>query len=242
LFHCLVGGRKVKKIAEHLTIKDLPKEIRPRERLLAKGAANLALNELVAIIIRTGTSSLTALQVADLLLKSFSNLELLAQAEVAEISGIKGIGQAKAIQIKAALELGSRLLTSKASTKEGITSAEDVFNLLSPTMRYLDKEYFKAIFLNTKNQVLQVKDISIGSLNASLVHPRELFKAAIRVSSAAVILVHNHPSGDPQPSSEDLEITTRLWDAGKILGIKILDHIIIGDNKYVSLKERKIIP
>lgn len=223
-------------------MKDLPEEIRPRERMLAQGAASLSITELLAIIIRTGTTSLTALQLADLLLKRFGSLEVLAQAEVEEISQLKGIGQAKAVQIKAALELGIRLLTLQARKREGIRSGEDVFHLLLPTMRYLDKEYFKAVFLDTKNQVLQIKDVSIGSLNASIVHPRELFKGAIRVSSAAVILVHNHPSGDPSPSPEDIEITKRLWEAGQILGIKILDHIIIGDNKYVSLKERKIIP
>lgn len=210
--------------------------------MLAQGAASLSVAELLAIIIRTGTTALTAIQLADLLLKRFGSLEVLALAEVEEISQLKGIGQAKAVQIKAALELGTRLLTLRAKKREGIRNGEDVFHLLLPTMRYLDKEYFKAIFLDTKNQVLQVKDISIGSLNASIVHPRELFKGAIRVSSASIILVHNHPSGDPSPSPEDIEITKRLWEAGQILGIKILDHIIIGDNKYVSLKERKIIP
>jgi len=235
-------AKEIEKIAQRLTIKDLPEEIRPRERLLAQGANSLAITELLAIIIRTGTASTTALQLSDLLLKHFGSLEVLAQAEVDEISKIKGIGQTKAIQIKAALELGTRLITLQAKKREGIKNAEDVFNLLLPTMRYLDKEYFRAVFLDTKNQVLQIKDISIGSLNASIVHPRELFKAAIKVSSAAIILAHNHPSGDPNPSPEDIEITKRIWEGGQILGIKILDHIIIGDNKYVSLKERKIIP
>lgn len=232
----------MEKIAERLTIRDLPEEVRPRERLLSEGAKNLSTTELLAIIIRTGTSALTAIQVSDLLLKHFGNLDLIAQAEIEEISVIKGIGQTKAIQIKAALELGTRLLTLKARERKGVRSAGDIFDLLNPTMRYLDREHFKAVLLDTKNQVLKVKDISIGSLNASIVHPRELFKAAIKVSSAAIILAHNHPSGDPSPSPEDLEITKRLWEGGQILGIKILDHIIIGDNRYVSLKEKKIIP
>lgn len=232
----------MEKTAIRLTLKELPKEVRPRERLLAQGASSLAVTELLAIILRTGTSTATALQVADNLLKHFGDLEGLAQGEVEEISEIKGIGQAKAIQIKAALELGTRLLTQKAKEKSGIRSAEDVFNLLTPSMRYLDREHFKAVLLDTKNRVLQIKDISIGSLNSSIVHPRELFKAAIKMSSAAVIVVHNHPSGDPTPSPEDIEITKRLWEGGQLLGIKILDHIIIGDTNYVSLKERKIIP
>lgn len=232
----------MEKIAERLTLKELPLEVRPRERLLAQGASSLATTELLAIILRTGTSSATALQVADNLLKHFGNLETLSQAEIVEISEIKGIGVAKAIQIKAALELGIRLLTSQAREKSTISSAQDVFDLLIPTMRYLDKEYFKAVLLDTKNKVLQIKDISIGSLNSSIVHPRELFKAAIKVSSAAIILVHNHPSGNPAPSPEDQEVTKRLWEAGQILGIKVLDHIIIGDNRYISLKEKGIIP
>jgi len=231
----------MEKIAERLTLKELPLEVRPRERLLAQGANSLATTELLAIILRTGTSNATALQVADNLLKQFGSLHLLAQAEAVEISQIKGIGITKAIQIKAALELGIRLLTGQAQEKTSIRSAEDIFALLNPTMRYLDKEYFKAVLLDTKHKVLQIKDISIGSLSSSIVHPRELFKAAIKASSAAVILVHNHPSGDPHPSPEDLEVTKRLGEAGGILGIKVLDHIIIGDNRYVSLKEKGII-
>jgi len=230
------------KIAEKLTIKQLPLEVRPRERLLHQGASSLALTELLAIILRTGTAESTALQVADNLLSYFGSLEMLAQAEIKEISLVKGIGQTKAIQIKAALELGIRLLTFKAQEKKTIKTAEDVFNLLLPSMRYLDKEYFKALFLDTKNKILQLKDISIGSLNSSIVHPRELFKAAIKVSSAAIILAHNHPSGDPSPSQEDIEISKRLCQGGQLLGIKILDHIILGDNSYVSLKEKGIIP
>lgn len=233
---------KIVRTAERLTMKDLPEESRPREKLLSQGATSLSIDELLAIIIRTGTAATTVVELSQLLLNHFGSLENLAQAEIEEISQLKGIGKAKAVQIKAALELGARLLISQAKKREGIRSGEDVFQLLSPTMRYLDKEYFKAVFLDTKNQVLQIKDISIGSLNASIVHPRELFKGAIKTSSAAIILAHNHPSGDPTPSPEDLEITKRLWEAGQILGIKILDHIIIGDNKYVSLKERNIIP
>lgn len=229
-------------IKDRPTVKEMPEDARPRERLYQYGAASLALRELLAIIIRTGTAQQTALEVADQLIATFDNLEQLFSADIREMQQkVKGIGLAKAIQIKAALELGKRLLIEQR-TRSVITCAEDVFLHLSPDMRYLEKEYFKVVLLDTKNNILGIKDISVGTLNSSLVHPREVFKEAIRLSSASLILVHNHPSGDPYPSKEDLAVTDLLCRAGELLGIKVLDHIIIGDNIYLSFKERNFMP
>lgn len=229
-------------IKDKPTVKEMPEDSRPRERLYQYGASSLATRELLAIIIRTGTARQTALEVADQLISAFDNLEQLFSADVREMQQrVKGIGLVKAVQIKAALELGKRLLTEQR-TRNAITCAEDVFLYLAPDMRYLEKEYFKVVLLDTKNNILGIKDISVGTLNSSLVHPREVFKEAIRLSSASLILVHNHPSGDPYPSKEDLAVTDLLYRAGELLGIKVLDHIIIGDNIYLSFKERNFMP
>ena len=155
-----------------------------------------------------------------------------------ELGNIRGIGPAKTAQIKAAIELGKRLATTNRWERPVIKSPIDVFHRLGEEMRYLDRENFNVVMLNTKNHVLGVEVISVGSLNASLVHPRELFKRAILKSAAGVILVHNHPSGDPQPSEEDKLVTCRMVEAGKIIGIEVLDHIIIGDGRFASLREQ----
>lgn len=220
-----------------LRIKDLPAELRPRERLLAAGPAALTNAELLAILLRTGPRGETAIDLAHRLLKK-GGLPFLAEASVEELSTLKGLGPAKASQVKAAVELGRRIASAAPQSRPAVRSPADVSHLVMEEMRFLDKEYFRAIALNTKNQVLGIEDISIGSLSASLVHPRELFKPLIRKSAAAVILVHNHPSGDPSPSREDREITQRIVEAGRLLGIEVLDHVIIGDNRYISLKEQ----
>jgi len=228
----------------YLTIKDLPKDERPRERLQKYGAQALSDTELLAVIIRTGTKSESALMVAQRLLKGDggkNGLDFIARATIEELSKVKGIGAAKSIQIKAAMELGRRIYSSMVTDEMTIICPDDVFQLLINDMRFLEKEHFKTILLNTKNKVISVEDISVGSLNTSIVHPREVFKPAIKRSSASIILAHNHPSGDPTPSREDLEVTRRLKDAGKIIGIEVLDHIIFGDNCYVSLKEKQIL-
>lgn len=167
-----------------------------------------------------------------------SGLTYVIDATVEELSKIKGIGTAKAVQIKAAVELGRRISSYRGRQQVTITSPLDVKDLLMEEMRFLEKEHFKAILLNTKNHVISIEDISIGSLNSSIVHPREVFKPAIKRSSASVILVHNHPSGDPTPSREDIEVTSRLVNAGNVLGIAVLDHVIIGNNSILSLKEQ----
>ncbi|QSQ09528.1 hypothetical protein H0A61_01899 [Koleobacter methoxysyntrophicus] len=236
--------RDLNNLEYRLTIKDLPEGERPRERLLKYGAENLTDAELLAIIIRTGSRSETAINLSQRLLlgeKGVNGLRFLVEASIEELSKIKGIGLAKAAQIKAAIEIGKRLASLSQSERPVIKCPGDVRNLLMEEMRYLDKEYFKIILLNIKNQVIHVEDVSVGSLNSSIVHPREIFKIAIRRSSAALILVHNHPSGDPTPSGEDVEITRRLVESGKLLGIDVLDHIIIGDGRYTSLKEKGLI-
>ena len=200
--------------------------------------------ELLAIIIRTGNRNETALALAQRMLSELGQgegLSFLVDATVEELTKVKGISMAKACAIKAAVELGKRIGGIKSIDKVFIRSPRDVANLLMNEMRYLKKEYFRTIQLNVKNQVLAVEDISVGSLNSSIVHPREVFKGPIRRSSAAIILIHNHPSGDPSPSREDIEVTRRLYEAGKLLGIDVLDHIIIGDGIYTSLKEKGII-
>jgi DNA repair protein RadC len=231
-------------MGDYLTIKDLPEEERPRERLIKFGAQALSNAELIALLIRTGNRSESALVVAQKLLKgdgSRTGLSFIAESSIEELSQIKGIGPAKSVQIKAAIELGRRIYSFKKQETTTISTPYDVNNLLMEEVRFLEKEYFKTVLLNVKNQVISVEDISVGSLNSSIVHPREVFKPAIKRSSASIILVHNHPSGDPTPSKEDIEVTRRLYKAGEILGIQVLDHVIIGDCRFISLKEKGVI-
>lgn len=219
-------------------IRDFPVAERPRERLIQQGAASLSNQELLAILLRTGTKSESVLQLANRLLTQFDGLLWLKEAAVEEIMGIKGIGQAKAVQIAAAVELGRRISNLSYDDRYVIRGPEDGANYVMNDMRFLQQEHFVCLYLNTKNQVLHKQTIFIGSLNASIVHPREVFKEAFRRSAASIICLHNHPSGDPSPSREDIEVTKRLVECGRIIGIEILDHLIIGDNKYVSMKEK----
>ncbi|KAB3535943.1 JAB domain-containing protein [Alkaliphilus pronyensis] len=222
-------------------IKNLPPDQRPREKLLSLGARNLSNSELLAILLSTGSKEQSAISLAESILSySKEGLRFLTDCTVEELSCIKGIGLAKSSQLIAAVELGKRIaLTTKANNYK-IKSPEDVTALLMEEMRYNKKEYFNILLLNTKHELIAVENISVGSLNASIVHPREVFVRAIKRSSSAIILVHNHPSGDPSPSSEDVSITNRLIEAGSILGIKVLDHVIIGDGVYTSLKEKSL--
>jgi DNA repair protein RadC len=225
-------------LEQRFTIKDLPLEERPRERLIYNGAEQLSAAELVAIILRTGSAKRTAIDLAKELLVTYEDLRGLAKASLVEIAQCSGIGQAKAVQLKAAFELGRRVLTSNPYQQPTIRKPQDIFDLLKAAFQDLDREHFKVIHLNTKNQVIKIETSAIGVLSSSPVHPREVFKEAIRMSSAGLILAHNHPSGDPSPSQDDLLLTIRLREAGDLLGIQIIDHVIFGDNRYVSLKER----
>ncbi|NMB08698.1 MAG: DNA repair protein RadC [Tissierellia bacterium] len=229
-------------LVKSYTIKDLPLSERPREKLEKYGVKSLSNAELIAVIIRTGYGEDTALDLANKLLSmDKSGISFLSHAEIEELTSIRGIGLCKAAQIQAAIELGKRISANLGEGRIKVDSPLVVVDLLMEEMRYLKKEHFKTIILDTKNQIISIENISIGNLNASIVHPREVFNIAIRKSANAIILVHNHPSGDPTPSTEDINITHRLIDAGNIIGIKVLDHIIIGDNKYISFKQRNII-
>lgn len=220
-----------------LTIKCLPEEERPREKLLERGARAVETRDLLAVVLRTGSAAGSALQLADNLLIRFGSLRGILEASVEEMARVPGIGPAKIAQLRAALELGRRLAQAEADRRPAIRGPKDLVPLLMGEMRYLDREQFRAALLDIKHRLIALVLISVGHLNGSLVHPRELFKEAIRRSSAAMILAHNHPSGDPTPSSEDRALTRRLIEAGQILGIDVLDHVIIGDNTYVSMKE-----
>lgn len=223
------------------TIKDLPLNERPREKLSKYGVRSLSNAELIAVIIRTGQRDDTAIDLANRILSiDSSGIAFLKDASIEELKTIKGIGDCKAAQIQAAIELGKRI-SSNRGKKIKVDSPLVLVDLLMEKMRYLKKEHFKIAILDTKNQIISIERISVGNLNASIVHPREVFNIAIRRSANAIILIHNHPSGDPAPSTEDINITNRLIEAGSIIGIKVLDHIIIGDDNYVSFKQRNII-
>lgn len=221
-----------------LMIRDIPKGERPRERFLQSGPQSLSVQELLAILLRTGSKDESVLQLSNRLLTYFDDLRLLKDASLDEMIAIKGIGKAKAIQVLAAIEIGRRISNSSYDERYAIRSPEDGAKYVMNDMRFLSQEHFVCLYLNTKNQVLHKQTVFIGSLNASIVHPREVFKEAFRRSAASIICAHNHPSGDPTPSREDIEVTKRLFECGKIIGIDVLDHLIIGENKFVSLKEK----
>ncbi|WP_409306053.1 RadC family protein [Peribacillus sp. SCS-155] len=221
-----------------MLIRDFPKEERPRERFLQDGPQSLSTQELLALLLRTGTKNESVIQLANRLITEFEGLRLLKDASIEEITAIKGIGEAKAIQILASVELGRRISSLNYSDRYVIRSPEDCAKYCMNEMRFLSQEHFVCVYLNTKNQVLHKQTVFIGSLNASIVHPREVYKEAFRRSAASIICIHNHPSGDPTPSREDIEVTKRLAECGKIIGIDLLDHVIIGEQKYVSLKEK----
>lgn len=219
----------------------MPESERPREKLFTYGVERLSNAELIAIILGKGTREKSAVSLAHNILNyNEEGLRFLTNCTVEELSEIKGMGLAKSAQIIAAVELGKRIALATKANNYKIKSPDDVSNLLMDEMRYLKKEFFNIVLLNTKHELITVENISIGSLNASIVHPREVFVKAVKRSCSAIILVHNHPSGDPQPSKEDINITRRLVEAGKIIGIEVLDHVIIGDGIYCSLKEKGI--
>jgi len=231
-------------VQQRLKIKDLPLSERPYEKLERFGAEVLSNAELLAIIIKTGNKSETSVALAQRILKQDEEGEGLAflyDVSLEQLKALKGIGRVKAIQIKALTELSKRMAsTFNFNKRVVIKSPEDVSRLLMEEMRRLRKEVFKVVLLNTKNHVIKIISVSVGSLNASIVHPREVFSEAVKAGCSSVLLVHNHPSGDPASSPEDIETTKRLVNAGEILGIKVLDHVIIGDGKYISLKESGI--
>jgi DNA repair protein RadC len=222
------------------TIHDLPKEERPRERLVKFGEQALSAQELLQIILGRGIAGESVVITAQKLLSQFGSLHKLAEASIEELSSIKGIGLAKAAQIKAVFEIGRRFSTQIEPYKsKELADPEKVYQLIKSKLKDYHKEHFYIIALNSRNH--SVAEVSVGSLNASIVHPREVFAEAIKNKAASVIFVHNHPSGDPEPSEDDLELTKRLIAAGEILGINIVDHIIVAKDKFFSFKDEKLI-
>ena len=222
-----------------MKIKDLPKSDRPREKLIAKGADNLKDSELLAILLRTGTIGKNVIEIASQILSKYSKKRLL-QMTYNDLSKISGIDSAKATTLLAAFELSKRVLEVNDTNLPVISDAKDAVAQLSD-MRDLKKEHFVALYLNAKNQLVHKETISMGTLNANLVHPREVFEPALKYSAAQIIAAHNHPSGDPKPSEDDLEVTKRLTEAGKMMGIEMMDHVVISKNSYFSFKEEKIL-
>ncbi len=221
-----------------VAMHEVPTSERPRERLLHYGPSALSTGELLAIQLRTGSQERSALGLAELMLSQFGGLRGVANATVEQLGQVKGIGPVKAVEMAAVVELGRRLAVFSSEEKPVIRGPQDVANLLMPELRDQKKEHLKSLLLDSKNKVLKICTVSVGILDSSLVHPREVFKDAILASSASIIIAHNHPSGDPTPSPEDKRVTTRLFEAGQLLGIDLLDHIVIGDNCWISLKER----
>ncbi|MBT9134666.1 MAG: hypothetical protein DDT39_00709 [Firmicutes bacterium] len=221
-----------------MTIRDLPERERPRERLLHRGAKHMSNTELLAILMATsGQKGESVLELAQRVLEKAGDISNLTRLTCDELCELKGIGPAKAVQILAMVEL-SRRLSIQGTPPSSIRSPEDVQKLLLERLRYEEREHFFTILLNTKNHCLGIEEVSVGSLNSSIVHPREVFRAAIRRSAAALIIAHNHPSGDCAPSREDMEVTRRLTEAGRLLGIDVLDHVIFGDGVILSFKEK----
>ncbi|WP_373598867.1 RadC family protein [Paraclostridium bifermentans] len=212
-------------------------EERPREKMLTKGEKSLSNAELLAIILRTGTKKQSVLELANYIVnKESQGIRWLNDITIEELCKIDGIGLSKATQIKAALELGIRISSAKPN-KYKVTNPWDIYKYYMESLRYLNKEVFKTILLNTKNEIICDLEVSIGTLNMSLVHPREVFREAIKRSSNKIILMHNHPSGNVEPSNEDKNVTSRLVKCGELIGIEVIDHIIIGDGLYYSFKE-----
>jgi DNA repair protein RadC len=221
-----------------LMIRDLPADLRPRERLAYAGAGALSSAELLAIILRVGGRGENVIRMAERLLSDFHGVSGLAQASFDELCGARGVGAAKATQIKAALELGKRMLLASSQERLQIRSPQDVANLLMLEMGLLEQEQLRVILLNTKNVVIRIHAVYTGSLNTAVVRVGEIFREAIRANAASLILAHNHPSGDPSPSPEDVRVTEAIVKAGRLLDIQVLDHLVIGLNRYTSLKEK----
>ena len=227
-------------MASSYTIKEWPEADRPREKLLARGASALSETELLAIILRNGdaASGKSAIDHARLLLQQFGGLKGIDEAAASELYAIKGIGPAKAAQVKACLEIGKRIAGEKWEIGEPLQSAADVFHHFRETLGRDKHESFHVVLLDNKNRKMRDVKVSEGSLTASLVHPREVYNPVIRESAAGVIFVHNHPSGDPTPSAEDIDITKRLKDVGEVMGVRVLDHVVIGHDRYFSFNDK----
>ncbi len=223
------------------TIHDLPVSERPRERLHKYGVEALSAQEILALILGRGISGESVTITSQRLLSRFGNLRGISEATIEELAEVKGIGPAKASQIKAAFELANRLEDSQLSDKNPVVKTpEDVVSLVQRLLKGKKKEHFLVLSLDTRGRLIKTSEVSVGSLDSSIVHPREVYKEALTASAASVIFVHNHPSGEPEPSEDDIKLTERLVEAGNIMGIEVLDHVITGDNKYRSLKREGV--
>jgi len=220
-----------------MKIKSLPQSERPVEKSMSQGIGRLSNPELLAILLGTGTREKSAIGLAeDIIAADRRGISYLAESSVEELMKINGVGQFKAARVMAAVELGKRISTSPRSKRVHVKSTDEIARLFLDDMRYENREVFKALLLNPKSEIICIETVSVGELTSTLIHPREVFSQAVKRSAAGVVFVHNHPSGDPTPSQEDIETTERLEACGTLLGIKVIDHIIIGDGRYVSLK------
>jgi DNA repair protein RadC len=225
-----------------LTVKELPLDDRPREKLLLRGSQNLSDAELVAILLRTGKKGKSVLEIARELINSDGNLAMLATKSVDSLQKISGIGKDKAATLAAAFEISRRILSqAKWFSNQKVTSPQEIADIFIPLLRDDTKERFIVVCLNSSNKIIKHETISIGNLNSSIVHPREIFKVAIDCSSASIILIHNHPSGNPEPSNEDIRITKKVVESGKILDIPVFDHLIIAGDAFTSFVEKRLI-
>ena len=224
-----------------LMIKELPSAERPREKIISGGVSTLSNAELLAVLLGNGTGGCSAIELANKVLALEENLAGLADYQPEELMNVPGIGSAKACSIVAAIELGRRISTTPRRKKISFLNPEEAAALFMEELRPLNKEVFKVAMLNSKNELIMKQDVSVGGLNSSSAHPREVFTVAVRKGASSVILVHNHPSGDPTPSAADIAVTKQLCEAGDVLGIKVVDHIIIGDRSYTSFKNKGLL-
>lgn len=228
-------------MGDSFTIHDLPRAERPRERLKTLGAEALSGQEMLALIIGRGIPGKSAVSIAQEVLTTFGNLQAVSRATIEELSLVKGIGLAKATQIRAAFELGRRQDLEPDVGRYSISDPSRLVNAIRKGIQEKAKEHFKLVLLNTRNRIIGISTISVGTLNSSLVHPREVFRDALSHSASSIILVHNHPSDDPEPSDDDIAVTRRLADAGRLMGIEVIDHIIIIRHCYTSFKEKGLL-
>ena len=225
-----------------MNIKQMPSEEKPREKLLREGSDRLSTTEILALLINSGTKEISALDIAAQLLSiDKRGVRFLAECSPEELGRIKGMGQAKICTVLAAVELGKRIAAAPVRDRNLIRSSSDIADLFMEKMRYYKKEHFVSLMINAKGEIIEETEVSIGDLCSSSTHPREVFVDAVKRSAGSVVFLHNHPSGDPSPSDTDIQTTKRLIEAGTILGIPVLDHIIIGDGIYVSMKAMGLI-
>lgn len=230
------------KTGRRYTMRDMPREERPRERLIRYGADKLSGEELLAILISRGTAGVPVREIAHQLLMRFGSVTGVSEASIEELKSVPGIGPAKACQIKAAFELARRFQESQApQERETLTTPEAIVRLIRPMLIHRKKECFFTVLLDARSRHIRTEQVSIGSLDTTLAHPREVFDAAVHDHAPAIVVAHNHPSGDPTPSEEDIRLTKRLIEAGKVLGIKLVDHIIIAGDRFYSFRNHGIL-